>query len=108
MFQGLPIQILHDDEGATILLVNLMDGADIWMIERRSGASLTAETFQRLMIFGYVVRKEFQRNKAPQLGVFRLVDDSHTTTAKLFKDAIVGDGFADHVWPVAYRQRRQC
>src|SRR5713101_8449605 len=107
MFQGLPIEIFHYDEGPARLLVNLVDGADIGMIEGRSRAGFPAEAFQRLMVLGYVVRKEFQRDKAAQLGVLRLVDHTHTTAAELFNDAVVRDGLADHVWPVIDAQRRK-
>jgi len=37
-------QVLHDDEGFAILLVNFMDGADIRMVQGRGGPRLTLET----------------------------------------------------------------
>jgi hypothetical protein len=33
------------------------------------------------MILGYIVRKEFQRDKSAKLGVFRLVNHAHATAA---------------------------
>ena len=40
MLQRQPVQKLHRDEGLAVLLVNLVDGADIRMVERRSGLRL--------------------------------------------------------------------
>jgi hypothetical protein len=41
------------------------------------------------MIFGYVVRKEFQGDKPAELGVLGFVDHSHTSAAKFFNDAVM-------------------
>ena len=100
MFQGLPVEIFHRDEGPAVLLVNLVDGADVWVIESRCRASLAAKALQRLMVFGDVVGEKFQRDKAAQLGVFSLVDHTHSTTAELLNDAVMRDGLADHVWTI--------
>jgi hypothetical protein len=34
------------------------------------------------------VGQEFQRNETPKLGVLGFVDDTHSTTAELFDDAV--------------------
>jgi hypothetical protein len=57
-----------------MLIVNLMDRADIRMVQRGSG--------QCLRIFGNLIRQELQGNKAVQLHVFRLVDHTHPATAE--------------------------
>src|ERR1700683_5769156 len=33
------VEIFHDDERSAFLLINLMDGADVWVIERGRGLS---------------------------------------------------------------------
>ena len=32
--QRRPVQILHDDEGFAALLTDVINGADVWMVER--------------------------------------------------------------------------
>src|SRR4029077_1844744 len=73
-----------------------VDGADVGMVERGRRARFAPEALQRLMVSGYIVRKEFQCDKTAQLAVFSLVDHAHTTATKLFQDAIVRDGLTDH------------
>jgi len=42
---------------------NLMNGADVWVIERGRGASFTPEALQALRIGGNVGGQEFQRHE---------------------------------------------
>ena len=44
--QGHAIQKLHCNESAPFRIVNFVDGADIRMVERGSGSSLTLKTRQ--------------------------------------------------------------
>jgi hypothetical protein len=41
-----------DDEGLTFVLADLMDRADVGMVQSRSRAGFTTETFQRLRVLG--------------------------------------------------------
>src|SRR6202035_2919076 len=49
--------------------------------------------------------KELQSDKASQGSVFRLVDDTHTSAAQFFDDAVVRDGLPDH-WEYAWLSGR--
>src|SRR5207245_6046823 len=84
------------NEGLSVELVDVMNGADIGVIERGSGLRFAPEALQGLMIFGRPFRQELKRHGATQLGVFRLKDHTHTAPAALFHDPIVRDGLADH------------
>src|ERR1700730_14602553 len=70
--------------------------ANVGMFESRRGLGFALKTGQRLRVFGYFVGQEFQSYEAVELDVLGLVDDTHTSAAKLFDDAIVRDGLADH------------
>ena len=52
MLQRHAIQKLHDDEGLPVLLTNFVDGADVGMVQCRSGTSFAAEALQRLRVSG--------------------------------------------------------
>ena len=98
MLQGQAVQILHGDEGLAIFLADVVNGADVGMVQRGSGLGLAAETLQSLAVLGDVFREEFQGDEAIEAGVFGLVNDTHAATTQLFDDAVVRDGLADHLW----------
>ena len=66
------------------------------MIQRRSGASLTLESFKRRSILFEFYRQEFQGDMTAEIEIFSLVHYTHAPTAKLVQDTVMGDGFAGH------------
>src|ERR1700728_5451884 len=72
MLQRHTVEILHDDERSTFLLINLMDGADVWVIERGRGLGFLLKASECLRVFGYIVGKEFEGDKAAELNVVGL------------------------------------
>jgi hypothetical protein len=58
LLQGLPLQILHGDEGLAFVLANLVNRADIGMVECRGGPCFPLETLQRLMVLRQLFGKE--------------------------------------------------
>ena len=89
------LQILHGDEGAAVLLADVMNGADVGMIQRGRGASLALEPAQRLPVASQFVRQELERDEATEPGVLRFVNHAHSAAAELLDDAVVGEGLAD-------------
>ncbi len=96
MLQGQAIQVLHGDEGLAILFANVVDGADVGMVEGRGRLGLAAKALQDLAVLGDVFREEFQSDEAIEPGVFGLVNHTHAATTQLFNNAVVRDGLADH------------
>src|SRR5689334_5355202 len=96
MFEGLAVEELHRDERVALMLVDLVDRADVGMIQGRRGLGLALEAAECLGIFGDVVGKEFQRDEPLELGVLGLVDDTHPAAAQLLENSVVGYGLADH------------
>src|SRR5580704_1085472 len=96
MFQGDAIEVLHGDERLVFVLSDVVNGADIGMVESGGGTSFAPETFQRLRVLGYVIGKKLKRNETAQFGVLSLVNHPHTAATKLFEDAITRDGLPDH------------
>ncbi len=56
VLQGRSIQELHRYEGLPTLLVNLVDGADVRVVQSRCGLRFPLETRQSLGILGYLIR----------------------------------------------------
>ncbi len=96
VFESRALQILHGDESLPVLLADVVDGADVGMVQGRSRLGLALEAGQRLGVLGDVIRQELEGDKAMQPGVFGLVDDAHAATADLLNNAVVRDGPADH------------
>ena len=96
MPEGDAIQKLHDDEGLVVIVVDLVDGADVGMVQGGSSARLATKARQGQGIVSNIRRQELDRHEAAELQVLGLVNHSHAATAEFFHDAVVGDGLVDH------------
>jgi hypothetical protein len=86
----------HDDEGAAVVLLDVVDGTDVGMIESGGRASFALEALERLRILGHIVGKKFERDEAAEAGVLGFVHHTHAAATQLFLDTVVGDGLVDH------------
>ena len=85
----LPLQQFHGDEGSPIGLVNLVDRADVRVVQRGRSLGLPLETAEGLCVVGEFVGKELQGDVATELQVFCLVHHAHAPTADLAEDAVM-------------------
>ena len=69
MLQRLPLQQFHDHEGLAVELANVVNGADVSMI-------------QRLLVLGHRFGEELQGHVAAKPRVFRFVYYPHAATAE--------------------------
>ena len=67
------------------------------MIEGGSCLSLTLESLQRMLVSGQLLGQELQGDESVELGVFGLIDDTHTPFPNLFQYSIVEYGFPNHL-----------
>ena len=96
LLERLPGQEFHGDEVLAFFFADVVDRADIGMVQRRGGAGFAAKAFERLGIASEVVRKEFEGDVAAEADVFGFINHAHSATAEFFQDAVMADGFADH------------
>jgi hypothetical protein len=96
VLQGHTFHELHDHKGAPLFFADVVNGADIRMVQCRSGFGFAPKTFQRLRIARQIVRQKLKRDEASQAGIFGPVDHTHPATPELLDDAVVRDGLADH------------
>jgi len=96
VLQGRAVEKLHHDERLPVLLVNLVDGADVRMVQPGSGLGFPLEAAESLRVLGHILGQELEGNKAIQFDVFGLVDDAHATAAELLDNPVVRNGLADH------------
>src|SRR6266436_6802528 len=87
----LAFQQLHGDEGSPIGLINLVDRADVRVVQRGSSLGFPLETAESLRIVGKFFRKELQGDVATELEVFCFVDHTHSATPNLAEYAVMGN-----------------
>ena len=68
------------------------------MVQRRSGAGLQQKTIQGILIARKLRGKKLESDTPPQIQIFSLVNNSHTTAAELAGNAVMRDGLPDHGW----------
>src|SRR5882762_6528596 len=104
-FDGLPanavleclaFEQLHSDKRPTFEFSNIVNRADVRMIEQGGGARFAAESLDRLRVLGNIVRQEFQRNAAAEARVPGFVDHAHSSASQSFQDAVVRNSAADN------------
>jgi hypothetical protein len=95
MLERLPFEQFHSDEGPAAFLANVMNGADIRMIEGRRRLGLAAETFQGLRIPRKLVGKKLKRDEAIEAHVLGPIHHAHPSATKHFHDSVVRNGAAN-------------
>src|SRR4051794_34313707 len=78
--QSLAAHVLHDQVFQAILISYVVNGADVWMIQRRDGASLALEALAHGSVTG-ARPEEFHSYGAVETRVFRLIDGAYAARA---------------------------
>lgn len=79
MLQCLAFQKFHGDEGLALRLADVVNYADIRMIQGRSGTRLSLKAIQCLLIARQLRRQKLERDVATEAGVFGFVNDTHSS-----------------------------
>ena len=67
LLQRLALQELHGNEVLPLMLVDLVDRADVGMIEGGGRLGFPLKPFQCVTVFGYCFRQELQGDKRPSV-----------------------------------------
>jgi hypothetical protein len=102
MFGRLAFQELHCDEVLAADFVDVVNRADIRMVQSRSCTGLPLETLQSLAVFGEFFWKELQGYVAAELQVFGLIHHPHPASAQLPQDFVMRERLADHAMEPAF------
>src|SRR5450432_875376 len=89
--QRLPLQQLHGDEGPPIGLVNLVDRANVRVVQRRRSLGLPLETAESLWVVSQFVGKKLQGHVATEFEVFGFIDHTHAPTTDPAENAVMGN-----------------
>ena len=94
MLERLPLEMLHHNEVPAILLPDLVNRADVRVIQRRRGACFPLKSLQRIWIARQFLGQELQGDVAAEARVLSLVDDSHSAATEFLDDFVVGNDLA--------------
>ena len=89
VLQRLPVQEFHGDKRLAVLLADVVDGANVRMVQGGCSLGLTFESCQRRGIKRNVFWKKLQRDKTAEAIVLRFVDHTHSPAANPFDNAVV-------------------
>src|SRR6266852_8751468 len=104
VLEGLTIHKFHGYELLAVVLADVVNRADIRVIQRRGRLRLAAKAFERGRVLSRSRREKLESDQTLQARVFSLIDDAHPAASKLFEDAVVRECLADervgasHVW----------
>ena len=108
--QGLAVVVGHGEvKPAAGSLSDVVDGADVGVIESRRRPRFGEEPLLRAFIRHQVGRQEFERHETAQPRVFGFVDHAHPAAADFADDSIRADlfGAGRRLLRIAKRLRRQ-
>jgi len=96
VLQRLAVHVLHREERLPLVRANLINSADVRMVEGGGGLRLTLKSLQGLRVLGEGFREELEGDEPAEALVLGLVHDAHASAAQLLEDAIVRYRLADH------------
>ena len=96
----LSLHQLHDDERVALVLADVVDRADVRVIQCGGRARLELEPIHGVGIVREFVMDELQRNGTAEANVFGSVDDAHAAFAQSTDDSIVRNRPSKHESPV--------
>src|ERR1700683_5164353 len=105
MVQGGAVGEFHGEKGAAIFFANLINRADVWMVQCRGCPGFAPKSLYSMAILGHILGKEFECDKAVEPSVLGLVDYAHPAAADLGYDAVMRNGGADHGRNVRARRK---
>jgi len=94
VLEGLPFEILHRNEGLAFIFADLINGANMGMVESRGGARFTLKAFQSQAVLGKMFRQELEGDEPAELGVFGFINHTHPAATQLLEDAVMRNGSA--------------
>ena len=107
--QCFTIQQLHRNELLAVGFVNVVDSADIGMIQCGRRSSLALKALDGLDVVGNLTGQEFERHLAPKSQVLGAVDDTHATAPNPFENPVMRDIRSEHERRIVSQEaKRRC
>ena len=88
LLERLTLHVLHDEVVNPVLFADVVERADVRVVQAADGPCFTLEAFPALRIGGQVFGKDFDGNRAVQPGVGCTIHLTHTTGTELVGDFV--------------------
>ena len=86
--ERLAFEILHDEVVEIVLVTDVIDPADVRMLETRDRLRLAIESLAALGAHGGAAEDNFDRDRSIQPEILRTVDLAHSASAQRFDDFV--------------------
>ena len=80
--ERLAVEVFHHDKRPSFVLADIVNRADLWMIQGGRCSRLDPKSLERLGILRILRRQELHGHRPAQPDVFGLVDDAHAAGAR--------------------------
>ena len=90
------LDVLHRDEVDAVDLVEIEDGADVWVVERGSEARFALKTFEIGFFRGELGGQNFDDKRAAELGIDGFIDRALTALTELLENLVIAQRRTDH------------
>ncbi len=94
--ERLAVEQLHDDELLPVVIADVVQRADVRVVERGRDARFALEALDCLRIAREVGRQHLDGDLAAEPRVLGAIDDAHAAAVEDFDDAVMRDRLADH------------
>src|SRR5215472_14281288 len=100
MFEGLAFQVLHHDEGLAFMLVNVVNGANVGMVQGGGSTRFPLEAFKgyrySLLVppSQHLLGQELEGYDRAEAEILGFVHHAHAAATQLLKDPIMRNDFA--------------
>ena len=81
-------EILHDEELEAVLLADVVERADVGMVQPRDGSGLALEALSSLGLFGGFRRQDLDGHDPSHACVVRTIDLAHPSTSQEGDDLV--------------------
>src|SRR5580704_13789368 len=88
------VDILHRDKPVAAFHVRVINGADVWMVQRGSCLCFSLEPLQRQSVLSHVADQKLQRDQPVQTDILRLIHFSDPPAPETFQNAVARDGLS--------------
>jgi len=89
-------QIALRKGAAAIIIPNVMNYANVWVVKCRCGTRFALKAFQRESVVREAFLQELHGNEALEFHVFGFVDNAHAPAAQLFQYPVMRNGSFGH------------
>jgi hypothetical protein len=99
VFQRGAVQELHGNERFPVLFADVVNRADVGVIQGGGGLGFATKAGQCVLILRYMLRQKCKGYETVEARVLGFVDNAHPAATKLLDDAVM----REMVWPTIAR-----